>query len=132
MNTGSNCFGLIYFMVLKDHSQNLKVQPVQLQRDKMIQTFPSSLSLSFIYKYTPAFYNENVERGRDNVFLKKMGQPQHLFCFFLFFSNTKFSVKTVDFSGIRTRIVGLEGEHAGHLTTTTARERECLACLEII
>ena len=28
--------------------------------------------------------------------------------------------KTVGFSGIQTQIVGVEGEHADHLTTTTA------------
>ena len=31
--------------------------------------------------------------------------------------------KTVGISGIRTRIVGVEGEHADHLTTTTAQVR---------
>ena len=46
-----------------------------------------------------------------------MGQPRPLFVF-LFFSNTNFTEKTVDVSGIRTRIVGLEGKHADHLTTT--------------
>ena len=29
--------------------------------------------------------------------------------------------KTVDVIGIRNQIVGLEGEHADHLTTTTAQ-----------
>ena len=42
-----------------------------------------------------------------------------LFCLFSFFSNTMLQ-KTVSFSGIRTRIVGIEGKHADHLTTTTA------------
>ena len=35
---------------------------------------------------------------------------------FSFFSKR---IKTVDFSGIRTRIVKVEGEQADHLTTTT-------------
>ena len=42
------------------------------------------------------------------------------FCLFSFFSNTNFTEKTVDFSGIQTWIVGGEGEHTDHLTTTTA------------
>ena len=43
----------------------------------------------------------------------KMGQPRPLF---------KIYRKTVGFRGIRTRIVGLEGEHAVHLTTTTTAQ----------
>ena len=42
---------------------------------------------------------------------------------FLFISRsfqTQFYRKTLGFSGIRTWIVGVEGEHADHLTTTTA------------
>ena len=39
---------------------------------------------------------------------------------FSFFSNTNVTEKTVGVSGIRTRIVWVEGEHADHLTTTTA------------
>ena len=31
-----------------------------------------------------------------------------------------FQTITVDFNGIRTRVAGVEGEHADHLTTTTA------------
>ena len=42
------------------------------------------------------------------------------FCLSLLHSNTNFTVKTVGVSGIRTRIVGVEGEYANHLTTTTA------------
>ena len=49
-------------------------------------------------------------------FLKKVGQPQPIF---LFFSKNNLQKKTVYFSGIRTQIVGVEGEHADHLTTTT-------------
>ena len=42
-----------------------------------------------------------------------------LFCLFSVFPNTNFTEKTIGFSGIRTRIVRVEGEHADHLTTTT-------------
>ena len=48
-----------------------------------------------------------------------MGQPRPLFVLFSFFSITILQ-KIVDLSGIRTRIVGVESEHADHLTTTTA------------
>ena len=37
-----------------------------------------------------------------------------------FFSDRNFTVKTAGLSGIRTRIVRVEGEHADHLTATTA------------
>ena len=33
--------------------------------------------------------------------------------------------KTVGVSGIRTWIVGVEGEHADHLTTTNAQSKPC-------
>ena len=42
-----------------------------------------------------------------------MGHPRPLFYLFSSFSNN-FQNKTVDFSGIRTRVVWLEGEHADH------------------
>ena len=48
-----------------------------------------------------------------------MGQPG-LFLFIFVFSNTNFTEKTVGISRIQTRIVRVEGEHANHLTTTTA------------
>ena len=53
-------------------------------------------------------------------FLKKVGQPRPLFCLFSYISNTILQ-KNSRLSGIRTRIVGVEGEHADHLTTTTAQ-----------
>ena len=37
---------------------------------------------------------------------------------FLYFEQQFYSI-IVDFSGIRTQIVGVEGEHSDHLTTTT-------------
>ena len=53
------------------------------------------------------------------TFLKKVGQPRPLFVYFRSFQ-TQYYRKTLGFSGIRTRIVGVEGEHADHLTTTSA------------
>ena len=43
-----------------------------------------------------------------------MGQPRPLYCLFSFFSNTNYTEKTVGLSGIQTRIVGIEGDHAYH------------------
>ena len=55
------------------------------------------------------------------AFLKKnWANPGLFFVYFCSFSNTIFTEKIVDFSGIRTQIFVLEGEHADHLTTTTA------------
>ena len=48
-----------------------------------------------------------------------MGLPGPFWFIFRFFQ-THITEKTVGFSRIRTRIVRLEGEHADHLTTTTA------------
>ena len=42
------------------------------------------------------------------------------FCLFSFFSNF-LQKKSFNFSGIRTRIIGVEDEHADHLTTNTAQ-----------
>ena len=43
-----------------------------------------------------------------------------LFVYFRSFQTQILQKKTVGFSGIRTQIVGVESEHADHLTTTTA------------
>ena len=48
-----------------------------------------------------------------------MDHPLHLFVYIrILFQTINFIDKTEDFSGIRTRIVGVEGENANHLTTT--------------
>ena len=46
--------------------------------------------------------------------------PRPLFAYVRSFQAI-YRIKTVDFIGIRTRIVGVEGEHADHLTTNTPR-----------
>ena len=56
-----------------------------------------------------------------------MGQPRPLFVYFRSFQQ-QFYRKIVDHSGIRTRIVGVEGEHADHLTTTTALPNYIFVC----
>ena len=57
--------------------------------------------------------------SNGHYFLKNMGLPG-LFLFIFVLFKHKFKEKTVGFNGIQTRIVRLEGEHADHLTTTTA------------
>ena len=51
-----------------------------------------------------------------------MVQPRPLFVYFRSFQGI-YWIKTVDFSGIRTRINGVEGNHADHLITTTAQKK---------
>ena len=53
----------------------------------------------------------------------KNGPIPASFCFF----QTQFYRRIVDFSGIRTQNVGEEGEHADHLTTTTALHLSIIA-----
>ena len=55
---------------------------------------------------------------------KKWANPG-LFCLFSFFSNTNITEKTVGISRIRTQIARVEGEHADHLTTATAKDTIC-------
>ena len=53
------------------------------------------------------------------------------FCLFSFFSHTNFIEKTVGIRGIQTRIIGVEGEHADHLTTTTAQALRVVVPVEM-
>ena len=50
-----------------------------------------------------------------------MGQPWPLFAYFVIFKH-KLCRKTVGLSGIRTRIIVVEGKHADHFTTTMAQQ----------
>ena len=56
-------------------------------------------------------------------FFKWANHGLFLFIFVLF--KLKLYRKTVGFNGIRTRIVGVEGKHPDHLTTTTALHAKC-------
>ena len=49
-----------------------------------------------------------------------MDQPRPRFVYFRSFQTQILQEKTVSVSRIRTWIVGVDGEHADHLTTTTA------------
>ena len=59
-----------------------------------------------------------------NLFLKNGPTPAS-FVYFRSFQ-IQFYRTTVDFSGIQTQIFRVEGEHADHLTTTTAQELQTL------
>ena len=76
-----------------------------------------SLSLSFCHSLTPSFLLSRYL----HLFVKKNVPTRASFCLFSFFSNTNFTEKTVGFSKIRTRIVGVEGQRADKLTTATAQ-----------
>ena len=67
-------------------------------------TFQSN---TFLVECFPIFFS---------VFFKKSRPPaSFVYCY------RSFQIqKNVHFSGIRTQMVGVEGEHADHLTTTTA------------
>ena len=61
-----------------------------------------------------------LKRSMFQLSFKKNGPTPASFLFiFVLFKHNLYR-KTVGVSGIRTRIVGVEGEHADHLTTTTA------------
>ena len=62
--------------------------------------------------------NETIVNKYLNLFLK--WAIPGLFFVYVHSFQTKYSRKTAGFSWIRTQIVGIEGEHADHLTTTTA------------
>ena len=70
--------------------------------------------------YVQCFTRVHIYIDLLTVFLKNEPTPAS-FCLFSFFSNTNFTENTLDIRGIRTRIIGVEGEHADHLTTTTVQ-----------
>ena len=47
-----------------------------------------------------------------------MDHSRPVFALSSFFPSPLYTIKIVDFSGIQTRIIGVDGEHADHLTTT--------------
>ena len=64
-----------------------------------------------------------------DVFLKKWAYPGLFLFIFVLFRHKFYGKKTLDLSVIRTQIVGIEGKHADHLTTTTAH---CHLVLDIV
>ena len=68
------------------------------------------LQWSFKYSFLLDVPNKNKQ---------KEGPTPTSFCLFSFLFRQQFYRKILDFSGIWTWIVGVEGEHANHFTTTT-------------
>ena len=73
----------------------------------------------------------SVSRAKELHDLTKMGRSRLLFCLFSIFS-AKIWQKNVDFSGIQTRIIGVEGEHTDHLTTTTVLDGVTNEVLQVV
>ena len=71
--------------------------------------------LDYLFDNWPLTANDNLP---DVIFLKN-GPTRPLFVYFHSFQTQILQKKTVDVSRIRTRIVGVEGEHADLLTITT-------------
>ena len=96
--------------------------------NKVIQTSPefvmviicqgSKCQVDFVNFFSVGRVVASNTRGPGTCL--KNGPTPASFCLFSFFSITILQ-KIVDLSGIWTRIVGVEGEHADHLTTTTDR-----------
>ena len=63
------------------------------------------------------------------MFLLKICQPRPLLFIFVIFKHNA-AEKTVDFSRIQTRIVGVDGMHADHSTNTTTFKN--ILCFEIL
>ena len=75
--------------------------------------------------YNPTGYHPTTDQltyqSTKSTILKKNGPtPASFFVYFNSVQTQFFTEKTVVVSGIWTRIFGVEGEHANHLTTTTA------------
>ena len=68
---------------------------------------------------SPSLEDHHWKGQVDDYFLEWANPGLFLFICVLF--KQKFNRKTVGVSGIRTRIIGVEGEKADHLTTTTAK-----------
>ena len=81
-----------------------------------VETFLKYFGFTLLHLSLRLSIHEGIVR--DIFILSKIGQPRPPFLFIFVLLKHKFYRKTAHFSGISTRIVGVEG----HLTTTTARE----------
>ena len=70
-----------------------------------------------LFVYVRSFQTQILHK-KTEAFFKKLANSG--LC--LFFSNTKFTEKTVAIGGNRTQIVGVEGKQADTLTTTTTAQ----------
>ena len=77
---------------------------------------------------TYLFYNSMMTLSQTIALPTRMGQSVPLLVYVRSFRQQNLQ-KNVHLSGIRTRIIGEEGKHADHLTTTTANCFTYFACL---
>ena len=64
----------------------------------------------------PSGRNRKTRWSIEAIFFTKMAKRRPLFVYFRSLKQ-QFNRKIVDFNGIQTRIVKVEGKHADHLTT---------------
>ena len=78
--------------------------------------------MKFAWPESTNFYRPNLQLANFRRWLfKRMGQPRPLFLYSRSFQTQILHKKTVGLRGIRTRIVGVEGEHVDHLATSTTQ-----------
>ena len=96
--------------------------PANVQ-DKQAATDASKLSLGQCHANVKP---KRPQRSRKCfIFLKKMGHARPILVYLCSFQTQILQKNTVGFGGIQIRIIGVEGEHADHLTTTKARMHFC-------
>ena len=84
----------------------MKSCPKSNKSPNLVTLFAMSTRAYHLSLYSPIFFYQRAQSNTNETQLKRL--------FILFFSNTNFTEKMFGFSGIRTRIVGVEGEHADH------------------
>ena len=84
---------------------SLNVRSLSLSLSLSLSSLVSELAIPFLF-------NEVI---KESICFKIPAS----FLFIFFILKNKFTEKIVDYSMIRTRIVGVEGEHADYLTTIT-------------
>ena len=104
------CYSKIWFLKYFQYEPD----KVFLLKKLLIDTLTMDVAL---LKCKLLVWSQKKQTCQTSIF--KRGPSPGSFCLFSFFSNTILQ-KTVGFSGIRTRIVRVEGEQAHHLTTVTA------------
>ena len=92
---------------------------------------PFNVNVLMLRKIDRSMVDEsNIVTDRKLLLFSKTGHPRHLFVLFSFFSNN-LQNKTVDFSGIWTRIIGVKGEHADHLTMPQPQFISCTSTFSL-
>ena len=101
------------------HLSNL----ICMQRPIIMESVPFGVHFGCLISLKISTYDPK----RFAVFFLKWTFPGLFFTYFRSFQTIIWQNKTVELSRIQTRIIGVEGEHADHLPTTTAL---CFAVLD--